>query len=513
MKTNVFLILLSICIPLWWMNAACTKLTTTVHDQISNFWQDSAQVAAGVGAAYSGLRSYAPGFPQGVYELSEVCTDEIIVPDRLINWNDGFIWKTMWQHTWTPDHPFLQTAWSYIYGGIARINGILQAFQKLSLKPGEKDALEAELKTLRAFYYYQGIDFFGNIPIYEAGVTESAKLGTRSRVEVYSYIEKELQDNLSKLPSDANQKTYGRATKWLAYAILGKLYLNAEVYTSKPRWTECIAACAAILKAGIYTLEPDFFTNFLVANEISKENIFVLPFDRVKGADFFTIQLFTLHPNSYKTFNLMSDGANGYCSTAEYYNLFKPDDKRRNMFLVGQQYAGEDPTHPQVDNANQPLSFDPVITSFVIQPPKTETAGARCHKWQFNKEGWGNMSNDFAVYRLADIILMKAEAQFRSGDIAGALVTINQKINGVSIRSRADLADFDISELNPDGLLAERARELSWEGFRRNDMIRFGHFTDARIPEKTVSESFRNLYPIPGAELDKNLYLKQNPGY
>ena len=86
------------------------------------------------------------------------------------------------------------------------------------------------------------------------------------------------------------------------------------------------------------------------------------------------------------------------------------------------------------------------------------------------------MSNDFAVFRLADIILMKAEAQFRNGDVSDALTTINQKINGVSIRGRAGLPDFTAAEMNLDGLLKERACELSWEGWRRNDMIRFGHF-------------------------------------
>ena len=123
------------------------------------------------------------------------------------------------------------------------------------------------------------------------------------------------------------------------------------------------------------------------------------------------------------------------------------------------------------------------------------------------------MSNDFGVYRLADIILMKAEAQFRNGDAAGALLTINQKYNGVSIRSRTGLPDFSADEMTLEGLLKERARELSWEGHRRNDLIRFGHYTDARIPDKAKSEDFRTLFPIPQAERDKNKYLEQNPGY
>ena len=288
-----------------------------------------------------------------------------------------------------------------------------------------------------------------------------------------------------------------------------------QVYTGTSRWPDCIAACDAILNSNMYALEPDFFNNFKIANEASKENILVLPFDREAGLDLFLIQDFTLHYNSGATFGLQSMGFNGYCSTAGYYALFDPNDKRRKMFLVGQQYVNQipDSAHMQYDRAGHPLSFDPVITTFKLQDPITETAGARCAKWEFNKEGWGNMSNDFAVFRLADIILMKAEAQLMNNDIAGALATINQKINDVSIRSRAGLPDFTASEMNPDGLLKERACELSWEGWRRNDMIRLGHFTDARTPEKGVSENFRKLYPIPQAELAKNPYLQQNPDY
>lgn len=188
---------------------------------------------------------------------------------------------------------------------------------------------------------------------------------------------------------------------------------------------------------------------------------------------------------------------------------------RKRIFLVGQQYKNQvvSPANLQYDAKNNPLIFDPVINSFSILPPKTESAGARCAKWEFNKDGGGNMSNDFTVIRLADIILMKAEAQFRNGNNTDVLTAINQNINGVSIRSRAGLPAFTASEMTFDGLLKERANELSWEGWRRNDLIRFGRFTDARNPEKLVSASHRMLYPIPKAELDRNPFLVQNQGY
>ena len=372
------------------------------------------------------------------------------------------------------------------------------------------------METLRAFYYYQALDLFGNVPIVEKRNVNASEVDTKSKAEVFAYVKSKLEQNLPTLSQDVNRATYGRATQWFAFSLLAKLYLNAEVYTGVPQWADCIAACDVILNSGKFVLEEDFFKNFAVNNEDSRENIFVIPFDFSKEMLFFGLQVWTLHYNSGATFGLQVGGFNGFCSTAEYLALFKDNDIRKKMFLVGQQYVDqiEDEGHLQYDNQNPPnlLIFDPVISSFHIQPPKTETAGARCAKWEFNKTGW-SMSNDFAVYRLADIILMKAEAQFRNGDAAGALITINKKYNGVSIRNRTGLPDFSDTEMTLDGLLAERARELSWEGHRRNDLIRFGHFTDPRIPDKAQSEDFRKLFPIPKSEIDKNRYLKQNPGY
>lgn len=497
------------------LNPSCTRLDTNVYDKVANFWQTPDQIAAGVAPAYSGLRDYAPSFGS-VYNLNELSTDEIIVPNRGTgDLFDNVAWEEMWKHTWGPNHQFMSNSWQFIYGGIARVNNILQAVNEIDPKPVDINAIRAELKTVRAFHHYIALDLFGNVPIADSNYTDLSKLKTRTRSEVFSFIEKELKDNLPYLSQDVSSYSYGRAIQWFAQSLLAKLYLNAQVYTGTAKWAECIAACDTILNSKKYSLEPDFFDNFNVANEGSKENIFVIPFDRKAGLDFFVIQGFTLHYNSGATFGLESGGFNGYCSTAEYYNLFEPTDTRRKMFLVGQQYINQvpDSANVQFDNSGHPLSFDPVITSFRLQSPKTETAGARCAKWEFNKDGWGNMSNDFAVVRLADIILMKAEAQLMDGNLPDALATINQKINRISIRNRANLPDFTAAEMTPDSLLKERACELSWEGWRRNDMIRLGHYLDARTPEKAVSAEPRKLYPIPQTELDKNPYLVQNLGY
>lgn len=497
---------------------SCTDLETPVYHKVDNFWETPQQIEQGVAHAYVQLRSYVPtafnGAPN-VYDLHEMSTDEIIVPLRGSNWNDGIMWEHLWMHTWTPRSPAVKDGWQFIFNGVDVINQIIESLKNLPTPPDNLNILMAEMRVLRAFYYYQGLDLFGNIPIFEKRFMTAEDARTRTRAEVFAFVEDEIMASLPDLSENVTTETYGRATQWFAYALLVKLYLNAEVYTGVARNADCIQACDAIIHSGKFVLESDFFENFRIANEGSKENIFVIPFDKDKQMGYFLVQLFSLHYSSGATFGLESGGANGFCSTVEYLANFHNEDIRKKMFLVGQQYVGqiEDEDHLQYDNDGNLLNFDPVITSFNIQPPRTETAGARCAKWEFNKTGGGNMSNDFAIYRLADIILMKAEAQFRSGDVAGALTTINQKFGGVSIRGRTGLPDFPASEMNLDGLLAERARELSWEGHRRNDLIRLGHFTDARVPEKQISDNFRTLFPIPQSELEKNKYLDQNPGY
>ncbi|WP_121357123.1 RagB/SusD family nutrient uptake outer membrane protein [Flavisolibacter nicotianae] len=491
---------------------SCTKLETNVYDKVTRFWQTPEQVAAGVAPAYTKLRDIMA--PDGMYALLEISSDEIIVPTRGGDWADNGIWRDLWMHTWTPGSSPVENGWQFLYSAIARVNTILKTVEALNPKPATFTSIQAELKIIRAFYYLQALDLFGNVPIVYENADVSCLKNT-PRADVFAFVEKEIKDNLPQLTTEVNSYTYGRATQWFAYAMLAKLYLNAMVYTGRPRWADCIAACDAILNSKHYLLETDFFANFSIANESSKENIFVIPFDREKGLDFFGIQLFTLNYVSNASFGLEAGGVNGLCSPAAIYQQFDSRDRRRKMFLVGQQYINqvEDPAHLQYDRLGHPLIFDPVITTFRIPFPQAEGAGARCAKWEFNKQGFGNMSNDFAIYRLADIILMKAEAQFRNGDVAAALTTINQKIGGVSIRSRAGMPDFSAGEMNLDGLQAERERELSWEGHRRTDLIRFGHFTDARTPEKGVSENYRTMFPIPEPELAKNPCLVQNPGY
>lgn len=485
---------------------SCTKLDPNIYDQATEFWRTPEQIAAGIAPAYSELRPYPSG---DIFSLQEVTSDEIIVPTRGSDWFDNGDWQQLWLHTWTINHGMINGTWGYIYGGIARVNLILKTVSELDPVPDDIETINAELKTIRAFYYFMAMDLFGNIPIVENYEADLSTLANKPRAEVYQFIVDELTSNVDALTETVDGTTYGRMTKWFAYSLLAKIYLNAEVYTGTPQWAACIAACDQVINSNKFSLEANFFDNFKILNEASKENIFVIPFDANKGLGGLNFQMRTLHYQSNETFNLAASPWNGFCSTADFYNQFDQADARRNMFLVGQQYSkgGEPLKDKQVE---LPLVFNPEVPVIQSDAPQFRMAGVRSVKYEPTPNTGGDMSNDYAVFRLADIILMKAEAELRSGT-GDPLGTINMKTGTVSIRSRAGLADFTTITL--DELLKERAREMAWEGWRRNDLIRFDKFTDARQPAKAVSPDFRKLFPIPKAQMDRNPNLTQNPGY
>src|SRR5450755_4219827 len=144
----------------------CTKTVVPVYDQVSNFYRSPEEINAAIGSVYAGLRNLGPGF-SAIYELNEVCTDEIIVPNRINRWQDVASWEQMWDQTWDATHPFIETAWQNIFSAISNINSVMGSIDSIQPAPAGIDYMNAELRTIRAFYYYEAIDLFGNVPLYE----------------------------------------------------------------------------------------------------------------------------------------------------------------------------------------------------------------------------------------------------------------------------------------------------------------------------------------------------------
>jgi hypothetical protein len=520
---------------------ACTKLDQKVYSVVpnQNFWQTPDQIAAGIAPAYAQLAN----IPDGNFQnLQETPSDEQVVPARGSDWLADGQHIQLWTHTWNAETQQVRDTWTDLYSGIGKINFILSIVNSLNPAPDGLDKINAELKTLRALYYYWTMDLYGNIPLVTDFNTNPNTVTNTPRATVFSFIEKELKDNIGLLQDEVSLNTYGRVTKWMAFSLLAKLYINAGVYTGTPRWADAIKMCDSVILSSRYSLQPNYYDNFSATNEGSVENIFVVPFDHVNiGGN--NNQTQTLHYQNNINFQLSSGAWNGYCANAEFYSHYDTSsvytvkgqntyrtflDARAGQFLIGQQftpaytyppninvlYSSSDPTLKITDaQTGKNLSFYANIKEISNPSDTFRLAGLRNIKYFPNPGTQTSMNNDIPIFRLADILLMRAEASLRNGTAATAdLGYVNQ------VRQRAyggDAShDWTIADLTLPHLLDERARELAWEDWRRQDCIRFGTFGNARTPNKTAdADNHWQIFPIPRAQHDANPNLKQNPGY
>lgn len=436
------------------------------------------------------------GSHNSIWSINEVSSDEMAIPQKGADWEDGGLWLRMHRHTWQPSDEAFNNSWNYCFSAIGEINNLIVSFPDV-------DLLVAELKVLRALNYLWLIDSFGNVPI----VTEASSGGNptnNTRAEVYSFIESSIKDNLDLLSKDDTKTTINYYT---AHAMLAKLYLNAGIYIGTPKWAEAEAAADVVINSGKFSLSSNFFSNFSTRNGGSTENILTLPYDENNAGGFNLAQM-TLHYASQNTYNLQEQPWNGYASLEEFYNSYDNADVRKAGFIAGPQFAADGVTRlidlsaEPGDPDGQPLTFTPKIN--MLGPNAFRQAGVRVGKFEFASGAGANLSNDYPLIRLADIILIKAEAAFRLGKTGPALTAINQ------IRTRAGVPAY--TTLTLDLIFEERGREMFAEASRRTDQIRFGKWNQPWW-EKAASQPFRALFPIPLQQINANPSLKQNPGY
>ncbi|HVS92026.1 MAG TPA: RagB/SusD family nutrient uptake outer membrane protein [Mucilaginibacter sp.] len=512
MKRKKLMIAVGTVILTLGITQSCTKLDKKVYSVVptANFYQTPDQIAAGVAPAYVAMQNIPDG---NVMQMNEITSDEIVVPTRGNDWYDGGQWQSLWLHKFKPD-VFVDGGWSDLNNGIGKINFTLNILNSLTNKPADINNVVAELKVLRAYFIFQFMDMFGNVPLVTDYNTDPSKVKQSSRADVYAFLDSELSTNIPLLSNTVDKTTYGRVTQYFGYMLQAKLYMNAQVYTGTAQWAKAITALNNVINSGKYILQPNYFDNFSVTNDNSTENIFVVPFDKVHIGNM-NWEMQTLHYSSNLTYGLTGQPWNGFCSTADVYNKYDASDVRRKQFLVGQQYAADGKTPLTDPQANLPVIFDPNVTKISDASGLFRMAGARNIKYYPEAGTAGNQSNDGVIFRLADAYLMLAEASMHMGDNATALTMVNK------VRERAGVADWTMSDLTYSNLLDERSRELMWEGWRRNDLIRFQvadpsthYFTGPRAPEKVDDgDTHAFLFPIPAPELLTNPNLKQNPGY
>ncbi|MGN0190212.1 MAG: RagB/SusD family nutrient uptake outer membrane protein, partial [Candidatus Cryptobacteroides sp.] len=362
-------------------------------------------------------------------------------------------------------------------------------------------------RGLRAWWYFFMLDRIGAVPIVTDFSDELPTNKGLTRKDVYDFVVGELEEIVEDLNEDVSMTTYTKFTKWVGYTLLAKLYINAEIYAGKPDWENALRCCNKVVDSRKFILEPDNNTNFLVNNEISRENIFCIPYDNEHFICYFIPYQMSWHYNMVETYTVRFDCWNGPCFTPSFMKSYDSDDKRLGWFLIGQQYDSKG--KPLQDRKGNLLNYTIEVGDYANA---NEYEGARIFKWEVEKDSYNHLNNDFAVFRYVDVLLMKAECLLRTGNEPEAREIVNK------CRER-NFAKYDDSKkiqvLTLDELLAERGRELVLEGWRRNDLIRFGKYTGTFDfkPNNDDADNHTLLFPIPQQVIDNNPQIEQNKGY
>lgn len=485
-------------------NYSCTKIEDNLYDSINenDYPENDLQLAIIPSPAYDPMESFIDG--GGWWFAQELTTNEMVCPTRAGDWGDGGKWTVLHTHEWTNTTEAINEMWSTFNNGIVKSNKAIEQLSAYTTTSARVNI--AKLRILRGYYYYLLIDNYGDVPYVIIFKNAPAKPEKTRKDTIFYRITKEISKELQYIPAD--QRSKYSVTRGTAYSLLAKLYLNAEVYTGTQQWVLAEKYCDSVMNMG-YTLESNPLAPFITENENSSENIWTIPYDenRYKG---FNLHMRTLHYNNNLTFDMSVGPWNGFAVTEEHYKTYSSNDKRKGYFLVGQQYDYAGNPINDAGAGNIPLVFNPHIPKLIMDasntPAEIRMSGARVVKFEIKLGAKADLSNDFPIFRYADILLMKAEAQLRQPK-AVSVANLN------TIRTRAGLPDgWDATLVGPhalDSLLAERGREMFWEAQRRQDLIRFGKFTDVWWAKGDEQGGVANnpsvkTFPIPQSAIDIN---------
>lgn len=476
------------------------------------------------------------GTGRGVYDLNTFTTDEAIIPTRGGDWYDGGFWQGLFLHKWGVENDAIQATWEYLYKVVMLCN---QSLEKIDVfaqthPDTELSAYRAEVKAMRAMYYYYLMDLFGRVPLVLSSSLSVKDVIQSERKAVFGFVFKELQEAgplLSDVHSNQSGPYYGRITRPVVAFLLAKLALNAEVYTdndwtdgNRPdgkniyfdvkgerlnAWETVVAYCDQLKELG-YRLEPNYQTNFAVFNEPSVENIFTIPMNKTMYTNQMQYLFRSRHYNHAKAYGL--GGENGPSATIEALETFgyetpEQDPRFDICYFAGIVYDL---------NGNKVLLDNGTVLEYLpwkvalnlSDTPYVQTAGARMKKYEVDDTGTKDgklIENDIVLFRYSDALLMKSEAKVRNGENG------DEELN--EVRGRVN-APFRTATL--ESILDERQLELAWEGWRRQDLIRFGQFAKEYSDRPVLANEengYTSVFPIPEKIRVMNTNLKQNPGY
>lgn len=517
MKTKTTILSLLSGVLLLISSFACTNLDEDVYDQLAGkFPETQVQLNAVIGDVYNSLKPY---WPSNYLYLSECAGSMAVTPTRRGgDWYDGGQYRELYMHTWTAQTSQVKTGWSNASNSIGKCNATIYIIEHSDVvADAVKKERIAEVRGVRAFWYYTMLDYFGNVPL----VTDYSDktLPTNStRQQVFDWLVEEVKAIAPDCPAST---AYGRFTQGAAYTLLAKMMLNAEAWGvtfSGNAYAETVKYCDQVLGME-YILEPNWKDNFSLENHNSKEAIFAVAFSKNDTENQNQMMNRTLHYKDRLALGGNFSSWNGICAQPEYVQLFDPEDARyKATFLIGKQI---DRSTGQVIITDHNFELDHTVS--VTMLPNTEYDGtpwgavnqhdgARCLKWPYAQDLVSAMENDFHIFRLADIYLMKAEALLRSG---GSVAEATQLVNAVRQRGYGS-STKNYTTVGLKEIQLERRLELAWEGWSRQDDIRFGVFDKGMWAASNCERDSREhlkLYPISQDAWQTNPNLKQNPGY
>ncbi|QRX64489.1 RagB/SusD family nutrient uptake outer membrane protein [Dysgonomonadaceae bacterium zrk40] len=455
-------------------------------------------------------------FLRGLWNLQQLPTDE-----ALCAWNDVGI-PDLNYITWTSSNVFIKGFYYRLYYQINLANALLRetSEEKLSsrgVSQADQDkikAFRAEARFHRALAYYYLLDMFRNVPF----VNEESPVGSTlppqiMAADLFDYIEKELTECESDMLDPFvgyNATNYGRAHKAANWALLSRLYLNAETYIGVKKYTESITNSKKVMAVN-YQLDPVYVNIFKADNHNSPEMIFPVRYD---GSDTqtwggMTFLLSAMEPSDLQA-EVNAVGAwQGNRATKAILHTFE------------REYQHE------MDSRFSMIRIDFTENVEIIDPSLFTNNGIPVVKYSNrNSDGTLPPSNiaytDFPLFRLGEIYLNYAEAVLRGGT-GGDAATALQLMNNLRQRgyNGSSTATLTAGELTLDYILDERGREFFYEGQRRTDLIRFGKLTGSsylwpwkgNVPEGRSVDDYFNVYPIPADDLGANENLVQNSGY
>lgn len=537
MRNNYFLRLMVLFAGIT-MLASCSKklglfpttgeTSETVFATMEGYNRAMAKVYGSFGIqGQADIQGYDEGFSEffrQFWTLQELSTDEAVCA-----WAgaDNVGLPDIHSMTWTSSNQYSSILYYRCYAQITLCNNFIleSSDDKLSARGitgASADTVRffrSEARFLRAYQYWVLMDLFGNPSfVTEANIGSIDLPKQISRADLFKYVEKELKEMDAGLPSP--RYAYGSADKAAAWALLARMYLNAEVYTGTPRYADALTYAKKVIDAG-YTLIPKY-SSLMRADNYKNTSEFIFPivydgrFSQSYGGSTF----------------LQAAASGGSMPVGQYGTGNKWAGFRTTSGLVDKFVANSvgDPDLRGLEGSSLESAIYTDGQSKVINDVTVFTDGYGVIKYKNVNSNGSSGSNqtfsdvDVPLFRVAEMYLIYAEAFIRGGggDLNTALTYLNYLRQRAFGNNKGNFLPSDVTMANiVPTILDERARELYWEGFRRTDLIRFGKFTGSSYlwPWKGGVKGggsvpdFRRLYPIPAAEINANSNLTQNPGY